>query len=222
MSTPRLLRSVILALLVVGGCLGSIRVGEEGDGGQGGTGAPGTGGSGGMAGGGGDDTCYTPPNGICSVASDCDCVACQPAAACKDGGCLTNLLCDLFFEDTCICSDCDTVCHDQCLDDGVCDTSYEGCACSDCFGEETCLDNQVICQGGVPDGICDPVVESCGCNDCLGAPECMCDTDGTCTAADFCVCPDCDGVCDCFEDGICEPYNEGCDCADCASHPLCS
>jgi hypothetical protein len=54
-----------------------------------------------------------------------------------------------------------------------------------------------------------------------------CQTDGTCTSNDDCMCSDCDSdafcsdPANCVGDGICDPYWETCGCADCAPLPQC-
>ncbi|MBU0610811.1 MAG: hypothetical protein KKI08_23195, partial [Armatimonadetes bacterium] len=54
-----------------------------------------------------------------------------------------------------------------------------------------------------------------------------CDTDGSCTGQDDCVCPDCwqDANCNnpsnCNDDGECKTNDEGCVCGDCAPTPYC-
>lgn len=214
-------------------CLGDIEarpattttVGAGGDGGFGGDGGDGAEG--------GEEGCISPPDGFCDETEDCVCTACAPAAGCMEGGCMANGFCELEFEDSCICSDCDDDADclglggGNCTDDGVCDRIKESCACEDCFDEETCKDNQDLCAGGRPDGQCTPLTESCGCNDCLGAFECLCEDDAICDFTEPCVCPDCqmESFCtdplSCTDDGTCQLIVEGCQCADCEAASVC-
>jgi hypothetical protein len=235
MNLSRLLVPFACALVVGGGCLGAIDVGGTG-------GAPdNTGPEGGSAGSnnnggeGGEEGCFAPLDGFCDDKDDCACTACAPAAACQAGGCMANGFCDLLFEDSCVCSDCDwdSEClgpagGGNCANDGACDTALEGCGCADCIDEPTCQDNHQLCAGGMPDGVCDPMLEGCSCNDCLGAMECYCKPDELCTFDEPCVCFDCwaDSFCSdpkgCLDDGMCDFVLEGCQCQDCAFNPFCA
>jgi hypothetical protein len=231
--------ALVAALLVtpamlVAACLGDIDVGETTPLATGGGGAGGLGGSGGSAGEGGEG-CLTPPDGYCDEESDCACTSCAPAAACMVGGCMANGFCELTFEDSCVCSDCDSASDclhmfggGNCTDDGACDSAVENCACADCFDEPTCLDNQDLCAGGAPDGQCTPLTESCSCNDCLGSFACKCQDDAICDPSEDCVCTDCwtDSFCtdplNCTDDAVCDSFIEGCHCADCAPAMQCN
>lgn len=216
-------------------CLGDIEVGPGDATTTTGGGIGGGGGAGGTTSDGGEEGCTTPADGYCSEESDCACTACANAAACTAGGCMANGFCDLAFEDSCVCSDCDwdQACMGMngggnCVDDGTCDFSTESCACADCSIETTCLDNQQLCVGGTPDGVCDPDNESCSCTDCLGAFACLCGTDTYCDFDEPCVCGDCwtDSYCSssayCTDDGVCDWLFEGCACLDCAGLTLCN
>ncbi len=230
---PVALVAGLFGLVVFAACLGDIEVGPPSEpvlvGGGGGAA-----GEGGSLTGGGAEGCVSPPDGFCNEESDCSCSACALAAACTDGGCMANGYCDLAFEDSCVCSDCD---WDQacigasgggnCTDDGTCEREVESCACADCAEEPTCQDNHGLCAGGQADGFCDPASESCSCSDCLGAFACLCTQDDYCSFDEPCVCLDCwsDSFCSsdayCTDDGSCDWLFEGCACADCAGLTLC-
>ncbi len=224
----------VLGAVCAPACLGDIELQPPSKPATGGEGGEGGENVGAFGGGGGVEQCLTPPDGNCDEEADCECLSCAPAAACKVGGCMANGFCDLSFEDSCLCSDCDAspLCTGDlggghCTDDGTCYSSVESCACADCQAAPTCADNQRLCSGGAPDGTCSPMTESCGCTDCLGDIACLCETDLSCDFDEPCVCPDCwtDFFCSdplqCVDDGQCNWEAEGCQCTDCAASPAC-
>lgn len=154
---------------------------------------------------------------------------------------MADEFCDLDFEDSCTCSDCDwsPPCIDfdgsRCNHDGDCNYQVESCACDDCDDVPTCQDNLALCSGGVRDGLCEPALETCLCSDCLGSMSCLCGDGQTCPCVGddgcpLCLCPACWAEPECSDpdycwedDGVCDfPWSfEGCQCTDCAELAPC-
>jgi hypothetical protein len=85
--------------------------------------------------------CEGEPDGTCDPPTEgCACSDCVETALCNPDQCTNDGVCDL--QDACICVDChaNEFCVDSksCDGDGVCDSFYEGCRCSDCAAKPEC------------------------------------------------------------------------------------
>jgi len=169
-------------------------------------------------------------NGTCDATESCACVDCDgDKNICNDGlicsSVTGNCACEagltLCIDGSCSynCPVTDTGNSTICNNDTTCDTN-EGCACSDCDGEQSVCASGSVCSNESNSCVCEIGANRCSdgtcsddCNETDGGPDITCNNDLTCDANESCACGDCDGETSiCSGGSVCSDLTDNCVC----------